>query len=61
MSEKFRHDDHKFEFNRNEFIEFMTKCIAESGMLKQTSYLFEDVGDVVDGISTTQACIVSSL
>ncbi len=61
MSEKFRHHDHKFEFDRNQFIEFMTKCIAESGLIKECSYVFEDLGDVVDGVSTSQACIVSSL
>lgn len=60
MTEKFRHDDHKFEFNRNEFIEFMTQCIAESGMIKDCTYSFGDVGDVVDGVSTSQACIVVS-
>lgn len=54
----FRHDDHKFEFTREEFMSFISKCVDS----ESKAYLVEfcDVGDSVDGIPTTQGVVIEN-
>ncbi len=53
----FRHDDHKFEFDRQEFQTFITECLAEvEGNFNVRDF---GVGDQVADISMAQACIIT--
>jgi 2-polyprenyl-3-methyl-5-hydroxy-6-metoxy-1,4-benzoquinol methylase len=57
MCGPFRHDDHKFEFDRQEFQSFIAECLAEVG----GNFNVRDfgVGDQVADISMAQACIIT--
>jgi hypothetical protein len=59
---KFRHDDHKYEMTRIEFEEFMTSIMndIDTDKVKYT-YKYISIGDVVDGVSTTQGYVVEKL
>lgn len=57
MAEKFRHDDHKFEFTREEFYDFITDC-TESNKKIEFASIICGIGDSVDGVQTTQGAIV---
>ncbi|MDO4881072.1 MAG: hypothetical protein Q3983_07315 [Capnocytophaga sp.] len=52
--ENMRHDDHKFEWNRTEFENFITKCINKTAF----SYHFVGIGDKINGICPTQAVVI---
>lgn len=60
MENEFRHPDHKIELTKDEFINFMTKCINDS-YLNKIKYQIEyvDIGDSVDDVSCSQGCIIS--
>jgi small RNA 2'-O-methyltransferase len=57
MSEKFRHDDHKFEFTHEEFRKFLSDC-AGAEKKHEFAVLRFMVGDCVDNISTTQGAVI---
>jgi 2-polyprenyl-3-methyl-5-hydroxy-6-metoxy-1,4-benzoquinol methylase len=52
LSEELRHDDHKWEFGKEEFRNWI------SGILENEKFSYADIGDSVDGISTTQGVII---
>jgi len=57
----FRHDDHKFEFSKNEFIEFMNEFIQlfnNSQTDVEIKYDYYGIGDSVDDIFTVQGVII---
>lgn len=56
MGEALRHDDHKFEFTRNEFRKFILDAMSVSN--DNYSAVVFGVGDSVDGICTTQGVVV---
>lgn len=57
LNGSFRHDDHHFEFDRQEFQTFITECLAEVG----GNFNVRDfgVGDQVADISMAQGCIIT--
>jgi SAM-dependent methyltransferase len=59
----FRHDDHKFEFDRNEFIDFINDCMFKAGYPKNDNFNvnFVDIGDSVNGIPTSQGVVITDL
>lgn len=57
MWTQFRHDDHHFEFTRNEFQDFMAECMAEVGGVFNIRYF--GIGDEVNGIPMAQSCIIT--
>jgi len=54
--EGFRHDDHKVEFTRSEFKEYMDSVFEK--VHKNYSVKYIDVGDIVDGTSCSQGAII---
>lgn len=52
----FRHDDHKWEATTKEFQAWIEKICGE-----QFGFEFFQIGDVVDGISTTQGVLITKL
>lgn len=58
----FRHDDHHFEFNRDEFKTFITECINEA---KDGTHQFRydpyGVGDTVNAIPMSQAVVMTKV
>ena len=61
LIEELRHDDHKFEFTKNEFIEFInnsTKKFNESQHDIKLKYEYYGIGDSVDGVFTIQGIII---
>ena len=52
LDEELRHDDHKWEFGHEEFISWI------SGILENEKFSYVEIGDTVDGISTTQGVII---
>lgn len=63
----FRHDDHHFEFNPEEFKSFIAECLEESGVFSidddegYWTNTWRKVGDCVNGISMSQAIIIEKL
>lgn len=56
----FRHDDHHFELNRQEFQDFMQECIDAVGLDRDSLDIRDyGVGDQVDSISMAQACVIT--
>jgi len=55
QDDRLRHEDHKFEFNRNEFIKFIKECVGNKFNVE-----ILDLGDVVDGISTSQMAVIKN-
>lgn len=55
LDEEFRHDDHKWEFGQDEF----KKWISE--VLKNEHMEYIEIGDKVNGISTTQGVIIKKI
>lgn len=56
--EGFRHDDHKWEYTREQFVEFMGKII---GKFKHFHYSVYDIGDNINGDAVSTGIIVSKL
>jgi small RNA 2'-O-methyltransferase len=57
----FRHDDHKFEFTKNEFIDFMNESIQsfnDSQENVKIKYDYHGIGDSVDDVFTVQGAII---
>ena len=50
-----RHDDHDFELTRDEFVEFVERCIASRSDLM---YEIDFIGDSLNGIQPTQVAII---
>jgi SAM-dependent methyltransferase len=50
-----RHEDHTFEFTKNQFIDFMTNILKDN-----YNYEFKNVGDEVNNESPTIACIIKN-
>lgn len=57
MGGPFRHDDHHFELDRQEFQTFIAECLAEVG--GQFTVRDFGVGDQVNDISMAQGCIIT--
>ena len=55
METEFRHNDHDFEPNRQEFLDMITEC-AEG---KDINIEFFQLGDSLNGIQPTQGCVVT--
>lgn len=55
METEFRHDDHDFEPNRQEFLDMIKDC-AEG---KDINIEFFQLGDSLNGIQPTQGCVVT--
>lgn len=55
MNQQFRHDDHKFEFNNNEFVEYITECCDGINVNKS----FCGIGDIVNDVTPTQCVIIT--
>jgi len=53
--EKFRHDDHKFEFTGSEFLTFITECCE----VNNCAFTIYGIGDIVDGITPTQCAVIN--
>ena len=53
--EEKRHEDHKFEFNKEDFKKFIEDCIGDLIFKAE----FFDVGDKVNGISCTSGCVIA--
>lgn len=55
----FRHDDHHFELSEPEFINFIEECVINSNLNGNNSVnsTYYGVGDIVNGISVSQAVI----
>ena len=53
-----RHDDHDWEPNKDEFLNFVEDCIFSSEKSGDTAYDWFPIGDEVDGITPTQGCII---
>lgn len=51
----FRHDDHKWEYTREQFQKYIEKII----MGYQINVQYIGIGDIVDGILTTQGAIIT--
>ncbi|WP_129691440.1 class I SAM-dependent methyltransferase [Gottfriedia acidiceleris] len=51
----FRHDDHKWEMTKEEFVKWIDSILSNTTY----SYTFSDVGDRVDGISLSQAVVIT--
>lgn len=57
----FRHDDHKFEFTKNEFIDFMNESVQsfnDSQENVKIKYDYHGIGDSVDDVFTVQGAII---
>ncbi|QKE73851.1 methyltransferase domain-containing protein [Arthrobacter citreus] len=50
----FRHDDHKWEMTKEEFVKWIDSILSNS----KYSYTFSSVGDCVDGVSLSQAVVI---
>ncbi|MES9684364.1 class I SAM-dependent methyltransferase [Gottfriedia acidiceleris] len=50
----FRHDDHKWEMTKEEFVKWIDSILSNTTY----TYTFSDVGDHVDGISLSQAVVI---
>ncbi len=60
MGTRFRHNDHHFEFDRQEFQKFIAECIEAIGRPMKPLYVRDfGVGDQVNGISMAQGCIIT--
>ena len=57
----FRHDDHYFEFTREEFKEFINECVRDLMPLENYFIMvkYHNIGDKVDNISVTQAAVIT--
>jgi hypothetical protein len=55
LEEDVRHEDHKLEFNKEEFISLIKELADGNGM----SVGFFDIGDGVDNLKPTLAAIIS--
>lgn len=55
METEFRHDDHDFEPNRQEFLDMITECTEG----KDINIEFFQLGDSLNGIQPTQGCVVT--
>ncbi len=55
LDEELRHDDHKWEFGKEEFRNWI------SGILEKEEISYVEIGDNVDGLSTTQGVIVKRI
>ena len=55
LNEELRHDDHKWEFGKEEFKSWISDILEEA----EISYV--EIGDSVDGLSTTQGVIVKRI
>ena len=53
-----RHDDHDWEPNKDEFINFITDSLNGSDKFGDTSYDWFAIGDNVDGVTPTQGCVI---
>lgn len=51
----FRHDDHKWEMTKEEFVKWIDSILSNTTY----TYTFSDVGDRVDGISLSQAVVIT--
>jgi len=56
--EGFRHQGHVFEMSSIEFKEFINKIIKDQSMFKVD---FIDIGDLVDGDTPTQGCVIKTV
>ena len=54
---KFRHDDHKWEYTRNEFKTYMEETV--NGHKVDVQYV--DIGDQVDGLTVSQGAIIQPM
>lgn len=54
LGDKFRHDDHKWELTKEQFIGYMNEVL--NGYTFTTKYI--DIGDQVDGITTSQGVLI---
>lgn len=52
-----RHVDHKFEYTKEEFENYINTSVVEDGWKAE----YFNVGDIVDGICTTQGCVLERL
>jgi SAM-dependent methyltransferase len=57
LTDKFRHDDHDWEMNRTEFQSWM-KTILDDPLYE---YQFIQIGDMVNGISTSQGVMINKI
>lgn len=51
-----RHDDHQFELSQEQFREMILDCVAKNP--GQVQVLFRAIGDNLNGVQPTQACIL---
>ncbi|WP_141437795.1 MULTISPECIES: class I SAM-dependent methyltransferase [unclassified Bacillus (in: firmicutes)] len=51
----FRHDDHKWEMTKEDFVKWIDSILSNTTY----TYTFSDVGDRVDGISLSQAVVIT--
>lgn len=59
---QFRHDDHKFEFTKEEFKTFMNNAemiFNEFNDDCKINTIFHDIGDSVNNVATTQGAVIS--
>lgn len=54
----FRHDDHDWEMNKNDFVEWMNNLLTVELSNRLFDWEFVDIGDRVNGISTSQAVVI---
>lgn len=56
--QRMRHDDHKFEFNKPEFDDFIKTCTGNANADLDMKYL--EIGDKVDGVPISQGYLFTS-
>lgn len=59
MENKYRHDDHKVEYTKDEFKEYMEKIFNKVTI--KYKYEYVDIGDTVDDIPCTQGIIINKI
>jgi len=57
METQFRHNDHKFEFNGQEFKDFINLCCNNV----KANIIFFGIGDIVNEISPTQCAVINKI
>jgi hypothetical protein len=53
-----RHDDHQFEWNEEEFENFIKDCTTN---IENVAYKIEQIGDKINGIQPTQTAIITRI
>lgn len=56
LGDQLRHEDHKWELTREQFKGYLSDVLIEDGL--DVKYL--DIGDIVNGVATTQGALITS-